>query len=147
MLGGQNGIVVPNVLLFTAFFEDGLTIEQNEADVSLIYPEKNCLFEVYEKAKKVKLVSFVLAGHGYFIGVDFRDGHFEINQIPFHCHRHDLAPYSEFELYYARITQMQIEASENEQKVINGRVGGYELGWTVKLGDEEIKETITVYMD
>lgn len=148
MLGGPNKVIVPNVLLFTAFFEDGSIIEQNEEDISFIDSEKNCLFDVRERSKQTKLISFVLSGHGYFIGVDLRDGHFEINQIPFHCYRHDLNPYKEFELYYARITQMQIEANTitGEQRPISGRVGGYELGWIVKHGDDEIKETITVYM-
>ncbi len=69
--------------LFTAEYKDGSLYEQNEEDRSITEPDKrSCFYDVDHD----KLVGFVIKGNGHTYGVDLRDGHFEVDGMPFFMH-------------------------------------------------------------
>lgn len=117
---------------FVATYEDGTVIEQNESDISEIDEAKSRFFDVLEKAKEVKLVSFVLKGEGFEAGVDLRDGHFEINGVPFFQHRPDLDPYKDFRIIYYRTVQRLLSQTG---ETISAEAVAYCIGWQVTHTD------------
>lgn len=96
---------------FTATFEDGSTVELNSKDenddVSLSRTDGtgSRFTDVLEKEKESKLISFVIHNDEKSVGVDLRDGHFEINGIPFWQHRPDRENYQDFRVIYYRTVQ------------------------------------------
>jgi hypothetical protein len=66
--------------LFTAEYKDGSLYQQNADDKSVKEPDKrSCYFDVDQD----NLVGFVLRGKDHTYGVDLRDGHFEVDGVPF----------------------------------------------------------------
>jgi|GEM_PF-6432585 len=137
-------IDIPNTHFFVAFFEDGTRVEQNADDKSEKHPEKNCFYDVLEHQKVSRLVSFVLAGpfdrdrlneqqlvHTY--GVDLRDGHFEVDGVPFFPYRVDREKYTDFQLIYLRTLRHDKPLrfdEESGEMVSAGETVSY-LGYTV----------------
>lgn len=77
----------PLKYLFTATFEDGTVLVQTLEDKSILDPEKrNTWYDLLQMQKTKKLTAFVLKGEGHEYGVDLRDGHFEIDSVPFWMH-------------------------------------------------------------
>ncbi len=139
---------IPNQFHFVATFADGSQIFQNEEDRSLTVPEKNCFFDVLERSKTEQPISFVITNGEHVFGVDLRDGHFEVNGVPFFQHRPEFADqqYTDFCLVYFRSPKIEIDA--RTQEPIRGTVGSYTIGWTAKdSADIEVKKTFTVYLE
>lgn len=122
---------------FAATYEDGTVIEQNETDVSEVDPSRSRFYDVLEKAKEVRLVSFVLKGDGTEAGVDLRDGHFEINGTPFFQHRPDLEPYTDFRIIYYRTVR---RALSQDGETLAAKVLANCIGWQVTHKDESGNE-------
>jgi hypothetical protein len=131
---------IPNHFHFVATFADGTQIFQNEEDRSEITPGKNCYYDVMGRAD---LVSFVITDGEQVFGVDLRDGHFEVNGVPFFQHRPDLPTqaFKDFDLIYSRTLKHEIEANTNEP--IRDWISAYTIGW--KSGD--VEKTFTVYFE
>lgn len=127
---------------FAAFFEDGTVIEQNDTDTSTKEKGKNSYFDVLEKEKESKLVSFVIHNGETQVGVDLQDGHFEINGVPFFQHRSDLTPYKDFRTIYFRTVQRQIHQQTGVE--ISASCVGYTVGWQVTYKGENVQRTITI---
>lgn len=139
---------IPNQFYFVATFADGTQIFQNEADVSPNDPVKNCYFDVLERSKTEQPASFVITDGTHVFGVDLRDGHFEVNGVPFFQHRPEFAnqQYKDFQLVYFRTPKIEIDAKTMEP--IRGTVGSYTIGWTAKDNlDIEVEKTFTVYLE
>jgi hypothetical protein len=139
---------IPNYFHFVATFADGTQIFQNESDVSPTDPQKNCFFDVLERSKTGTLVSFVITDKKHAFGVDLRDGHFEVNGVPFFQHRPEFADqrYKDFRLVYFRTPKIEIDA--NTMEPTRGAVGSYTIGWTASdPSDVEVKKTFTIYLE
>src|SRR6266700_5036256 len=123
---------IPNYLFFIATFADGGQIFQNKKDESEIFPGRNCFFEVLQKKEDVPLICFVLKSEGYpMFGVDLRDGHFEVNSIPFFIHKE---PIIDFNLLYFRDIKAHQhttfeKATGKIVNVVEDANLGYILGW------------------
>lgn len=87
--------------LFTALFKDATFYEQTAQDISRVNPAKSAFFDILEQEKQGNsVVMFCLVGGGNDYLVDLRDGHFEVNGVPFIMHSEgDL---SNFRLVYFR---------------------------------------------
>lgn len=68
--------------LFGVKFSDGSEYRQNPEDRSLTEPEtRSCFFDVMKRYEEVEL--FALWGEEHQYLVDLRDGHFEVDEVPF----------------------------------------------------------------
>src|ERR1043165_5206228 len=131
-------IAIQNFYLFVASFEDGTQIFQDETDISRINPEKSQFFDVLEKEKESKLISFVLLGQGAPFGVDLRDGHFEVAEVPFFLHRNDRQQLSEFRIIYFRNLKHEINPVSGEMVSFLG----YTIGWQTTFEGKNIQKFI-----
>lgn len=152
---------------FTATFEDGTQIvhDKEGSDESTRFKGKTLFTDVQFKAgqldyknslfdkkpelleemnkNKTKLVSFVLHNDKQSVGVDLRDGHFEINRIPFFQHRPDLEPYKDFRVIYYRTVLRTLNQVSGEE--VAAGVAAYSIGW--QTNDENggnVQRTITI---
>jgi hypothetical protein len=129
----------PNYLHFIATFEDGTQIVQNAEDRSETTPDRNCYFDVMQRQLTVPLVCFVLFGEGYpTFGVDLRDGHFEVNGVPFFQH---MDPITGFRVHYFR-NVAQHRTLHADGSVVESVDLGYSVGWEA----EHKGETITRFL-
>jgi hypothetical protein len=143
---------IPNTYLFVATFSDGSQIFQNEDDVSPNNPEKNCFFDVMQRIEAGDMpISFGLVGERGFLGVDLRDGHFEVNGLPFFQHRPEQPDqrYKDFRLIYFRSPRIDIEMNTEtgEQTPVRGYVSSYTFGWQVTHNGSNVQRTFTVYFE
>lgn len=119
---------LPLELLFIATYADGSQIFQTPDDKSSIEPEnRSQFFDVLEQAKTKQLISFVLTGKGHTYGVDLRDGHFEVDGVPFVMHE-NIEIIEGFELIYFRQNQVDIQQTQFEDKEVGHRMT-YNIGW------------------
>ncbi len=128
---------------FTATYEDGTTIEHdpNGSYDSKHIEGKTLFTDVLEKDKESKLVSFVVHNDELSFGVDLRDGHFELNGVPFWQHRPDLDGYKDFRVIYFNTTQRVISPTTGQE--INAGVVAYTIGWQVTHDGQNVQKTLT----
>lgn len=132
---------VPNYLFFTATFADGVQITQDADDRSRMAENRNAYFDVLQKQIDTPLLCFVLSGEGYpTFGVDLRDGHFEVNGVPFFQHSE---PLRDFHLVYFRNVSQHRHIGPDGTCADSAELG-YELGWTVEFQGEEVKRVVRV---
>jgi len=125
--------------LFTATFADGTVIEQTPEDRSAIDPEKRSqFFDVLEKEKQTPIVSFVLMGEGREYGVDLRDGHFEVNRLPFRM-MEGVMP--EYRLIFFRRHTHDFEVgsgSQTRHEVV------YRIGWQCTVDGKNLQRVMEI---
>jgi hypothetical protein len=142
-------VEIPNYYHFVATFEDGTEIIQNEYDKSEIDETKSQFFDVQEKAKESPLISIVLLGDRT-LGVDLRDGHFEIDGFVFWQHRVDREDYKDFRPIYLRNVKLHMNITHDPQtgeildQVMNGYELGYTLGWQTTHKGKNIQKIIKI---
>lgn len=131
---------------FTAVFEDGTVIEHDHndenGDTSLTVEGGNRFTDVMEKSKESDLVSFVIHNDEQSLGVDLRDGHFELNSIPFWQHRPELTTYKDFRIVYYRTVQRILNQVTTEE--IDAQVLGYTVGWQVTHDGKNVQRFVVV---
>ncbi len=131
----------PNYLFFAATFADGTQIFQDEGDNSKLDVSRNCYFDVLQKQLDSPLVCFILAGEGYpTFGVDLRDGHFEVNGVPFFQHAE---PLKDFKLVYFRNVSQHRTFTAGKEPVDTAELG-YDLGWTAEYKGEDVKRFMRI---
>jgi len=69
--------------LFGVSFSDGSEFFQGPDDVSATDPLRSAFYDVVPRLDEVEL--FQLEGEGHIYLVDLRDGHFEIDGVPFNA--------------------------------------------------------------
>ena len=133
----------PNYLYFVATFADGSQVFQNADDASNIAEGRNCYFDVLQKQIDTPLVCFVLAGEGYpTFGVDLRDGHFEVNGVPFSQHSE---PLQEFRLQYYRDVQQHRTITVGQTAAPVETVDlGYTLGWESEYKGQTVSKFLKI---
>lgn len=138
---------IKHLYSYTATFEDGTQIvhDKEGSDASTKHVGGTTFTDVIEKEKESKLISFVLHNEETSVGVDLRDGHFEINGVPFFQHRPDLPPssgYKDFRIIYARTVQRFINQVSGQE--VGNTTVGYTVGWQITHNGENIQRTITI---
>lgn len=151
---------------FTATFEDGTQIvhdmEQSDASTRFegktlftdvlfkcgqlgkdndIFKDKPELLEEMESNKNA-LHSFVIHSDSQSLGVDLRDGHFELNGIPFFQHRSDIDNYKDFRIMYFRTVVREINATNGES--VDAYIKGYTVGWQVTHNGENVQRIVSI---
>lgn len=113
---------------FHAVFKDGTSIVQDKTDTSATNPKKSQFFDVLKK--KSPLISFVLLSesqsHSY--GVDLRDGHFEVDGVPFFPFRNDTQQLTNFRIIYLRNNTLDFTV---DRELLAHRIG-YTVGFQAK---------------
>lgn len=112
--------------LFTAEYKDGTHYIQNPEDISITEPEtRSCFFDIDHS----KLVKFSLKGEGHEYAIDLRDGHFEVDGVPFFMHEdHDLVG---FKLIFFRqhTHSFNQKMDSNSQPTEISHEIVYRMGW------------------
>jgi hypothetical protein len=129
---------------FTAFFEDGnqITMDKDaeqDDDYARLTEQGSRFTDVKTYEKTSKLISFVVHNESTVIGVDLRDGHFELNGFPIFQHRPNLKTenYKDFRIIHYRTVQRVMNQQTGTQ--ISGEVLAYGLGWQVTHNGENVK--------
>jgi hypothetical protein len=130
--------------LFTVGFADGTVYEQNEQDVSVSDPTRSCFFDVLEQERNGNpVIVFCLTDGVNTYLVDLRDGHFEVNGIPFRFHEKD-EPVHNRRLIFARRRSHQVNLGSDEG--ILSTV--YRMGWqgnaTPEPGSKNIQHVMEI---
>jgi len=120
--------------LFECYFNDGTIIKQTSEDISCSDPSKSAFFDVHQKLHQI--IYFGLYGSGHMYVVDLRDGHFEIDGVPF---RIDGAEPSTLELIYFRRNFLMIKDGDVLSHV------SFHMGWKGMVDGSEVCKTITVF--
>lgn len=136
---------IKHVYSFTATYEDGTIVELNhnleDDDFSKLADSGSRFTDVLTKEKESKLVSFVLHNDVVSAGVDLRDGHFEINGVPFFLHRPDMEVLKDFRIIYFRTVQRTYNQGTGAE---SAGILGYSLGWQTTKNGTNIQKTIFV---
>lgn len=127
--------------LFRATFADDSIIQQTQDDVSPNDPKRSQFFDVLEKAKTTPLTAFVLVGEGHEYGVDLRDGHFEIDGVPFRFHEDE--DYKDFRIVFWRRHRHHIEVSIARNKEVGHEIA-YRIGWQCTVKGKNYEEIMQI---
>lgn len=125
--------------LFKAIYNDGTVYEQNAEDRSIIDPEKrSCFYDIDHS----KLVAFTLKGDGHEYGVDLRDGHFEIDGIPFVMHE---MPLKDFRLVFFRkhTHSFNVKVDDGTHREIDHKIA-YRIGWQCTVNGKNYQEIMQI---
>ena len=136
-----NGVRIPHTHLFIAEYKDGKQYEQGDLDQSLQDENKNAFYDIFYKPIKPleDLIRFSLSGNDHTYTVDLRDGHFEIDGVPFKQHEEDFL--IDFRLIYFRrhLVHTVIGGEKHGQQT---REFEYHLGWQTTFKGKNYKQTI-----
>ena len=116
--------------LFGCEFDNEVYLQTPE-DVSRTNPKKSAFFDVMDK----KIERFWLTGEGHKYLVDLRDGHFEIDGLPFKLHEEDL---SDFRIIYFRRHTLELSGTTEVGHKIE-----FCIGWQTTK-DKNYKQIMTI---
>ena len=134
-------VTLEHIYKFTAIYEDGTVIEQNDTDTSEIEEGKSRFYDVLKKGEDTKLLSFVIHNDDIQVGVDLVDGHFEMNGVPFFQHRPDLEPYNDFRVIYYRTVRHVLS---QEGQILESYILGYAVGWQTTHEGKNVQRIVMV---
>lgn len=121
-----NGQKLPLKYLYTVRFKDGSFYEQNQDDISITNPEKSCFYDILEQeAKQNPPEIFCLAGENHTYIVDLKDGHFEIDNVPFRFHDKDQI-FKNIRLIFCRRRTHKMVLGGDENELVSTV---YRIGW------------------
>ena len=127
---------------FTCCFNDGSTIQQTPEDTSKIDSTRSAFYDVLQCIDEVETFTLTKQdGRRHTYMVDLRDGHFEIDGVPFFTSAEEL-PKAKFRLIYFhrhqhRVVQGQI--STGDEALIQ-----YFIGWQTLIDGKNFQSMISV---
>lgn len=138
-------VEAPNILHFVATFADGSQIVQTAEDAGTV-EGRNCYYDVLQRQKEVPLICFVLAAENYpTFGVDLRDGHFEVNGVPFFQHTQPLKDFSL--VYFRNVSQHRTVRVDGTGEPDDWAEVGYDIGWkTENDGGEAVERVMRIVL-
>jgi hypothetical protein len=117
--------------LFEAHFSDGSVISQTPDDISTIDPTlRSTFYDVAQRLDDVVLFGLYDNDHKYV--VDLRDGHFEIDGVPFSAQPVSAPTILEggkFKLLYFRDHQQEITISADGERTAGSHYISFRFGW------------------
>ncbi len=145
MAASLNGVVVELKYLFEAHFANGPSVFQTKEDKSLIDPDKRSAF--YDVSQRIDdIIIFGLYNDEHTYVVDLRDGHFEIDKVPFYAQpstSNNIPEGGKYKLLYFRDHQQDFivdqgngQCAEGEHRVM------YRLGWEYEVAGKTYQQTI-----
>jgi hypothetical protein len=132
---------MPLKYLFSALYADGTCYEQGYDDQSVQDPRRNAFFDIHYQPFKPEeeLVTFALheVGGSHTYTVDLRDGHFEVDEIPFRMW--EGAVQGCRLVFWKRHTHAFNQALEEQEHEIV-----YRIGWQALINGENIQRVLEV---
>ena len=116
--------------LFVAKLKDGSIIEQPPDDASLIDSTRSAYYDVSQRLDDV--IAFALHDDKNYYAVDLRDGHFEINGVPFSAQPVATPTINEggkFRLLYYRDHQQELIMGMDGSMKPGEHTHQYRMGW------------------
>lgn len=129
--------------LFECHFSDGTAIVQTPEDISSIDPTRSEFFDVLQRTEDIE--SFGIYNNENTYAVDLRDGHFEINGIPFEVHGDDELPVDINQcklrlIYFRRHRHTVTLGLDGEEHDV-----AYHVGWQTTIDGKNYQRTISVF--
>lgn len=123
-------------------FENAEKLSEKEIERLALVP--SLIAEAENGPKSKDIVGFVLKGEGHTYGVDLRDGHFEIDGVPFFMHE-DPALLG-FKLIFYRQHTHNIEVfvkTGNVKEELSHQIV-YRFGWQCTLGNKNYQQVMQI---
>ena len=127
--------------LFEAHFKDGTRIQQTQEDLSATEPSKSAFYDVAQRMDEVEIFGLFSDETNDICVVDLRDGHFEVNGVPFHVGTTEFLPDTKFRLIYFRKVKRHFHVGSMEQV---GHEITFNIGWQTTVDGKNFQETIEV---
>lgn len=130
---------MPLKYLFTATYEDGSQLRQLPDDVSTRDPKRSAYYDIDHD----KLVSFALVGHEpatHYL-VDLRDGHFEVNGVPFRMHEEPNLTVFRLIFFRQHTHHMRVGPAANEElahQIV------YRMGWQCTVDGKNYQQIMQI---
>ena len=128
--------------LFVCRFKDGTIIQQTAEDVSQKDSTRSSFYDVMQRLEEVETFTLVKQDdrqHSFM--VDLRDGHFEIDGVPFCVSSEELPNNVKFRLIYFHRHQHRVVQG---QSLMGEAPVQYFIGWqTNLLNGENVQQTIS----
>jgi hypothetical protein len=123
--------------LFECHFEDGTILFQTPTDVSSIDSSKSAFYDVSLRLAEVEVFGLVNNEHTY--AVFLKDGHFEIDGVPFELTSGDdcIPVGTAFRLVYFRRHRHQFGGVEDHLVT-------YHFGWQATINGKNLQRTISL---
>lgn len=127
--------------LFECHFADESVLIQSPDDISTIDPTRSAFYDVQQRLDEVIVFGVCSADHTFV--VDLRDGHFEIDGVPFDVHGDDDLPEGDhkYRLVYFRRNWQTVNVGTGEQF----HEMHYFVGWQTTINGKNYQRTISVF--
>ena len=128
--------------LFTCRFKDGSVIQQTQEDVSQEDSTRSAFYDVVQRLDEVELFTITKQDarqHTYT--VDLRDGHFEVDGIPFYASE-ELPGEAMYRLIYFHRHQHRVV--QGQTLTGDGALIQYYIGWQTTIDGKNFQSTISV---
>lgn len=131
----------PLAYLFECHFTDETVLFQTQDDVSTLDPTKSAFYDALQRADEIAVFGIVNDEHTY--AVDLRDGHFEIDGIPFVVHSGDELPTTDctYRIVYFRRVRQSVTMGYTEMASVDTE---YHIGWQTTIDGKNYQKTIAV---
>lgn len=130
--------------LFTCRFTDGSTIQQTIEDLSAKDDTRSAFYDVVQRMDEVETFTIINRDaprtHTYM--VDLRDGHFEVDGVPFEVSSEELPGEAEFRLIYFHRHQHHV--IQGQTMTGNEDVVRYHIGWQTTIDGKNFQSMISV---
>ena len=125
--------------LFECHFTDGTILQQTPEDISQIDPTRSAFYDVMQRNDDVMVFGLVNDEHTY--AVDLRDGHFEVDGVPFEIHGQDVLPNdTKYRVvYFRRVTHTITQGYSIVESIIK-----YHIGWQATVDGKNYQQTIAL---
>ncbi len=130
--------------LFECHFSDGTILQQTEEDLSAVDPTRSAFYDVAQRLDDVEV--FGLFNDDHTIVVDLRDGHFEIDGLPFKVVGQDELPEGDhkFRLIYFRRHRHTVAMGEGLPEELAHTIE-FHVGWQTTIDGKNYQQTIAVF--
>lgn len=131
--------------LFTCRFTDGTAIQQTQEDVSVADSTRSAFYDVVQRLTEVETFTLIQqrSGRQHSFSVDLRDGHFEIDGVPFFSQAEELpsVPKSYRLIYFHRHQHRVIQG-----QAMTGDASSvvFHIGWQATIDGKNFQSTIAV---
>jgi hypothetical protein len=121
---------------WSAVYSDGSILHSNEEDISIKDPTRSAYYDIDQD----RLIAFSLYDETNEYLIDLRDGHFEINQVPFKLHSENISEPKRL-IYFHRNT-VNLTQIGNEDPEVESHTREFHIGWQATVNGENIQRTI-----
>lgn len=133
--------------LFTAYFENGYKIEQDQDDKCLTRDDNTGSTFTDVLANKSKLIRFTLTNDEFMqsISVDLISGNFAVNGVIVCVHNQYFEPERyPLELVYFRENRVIANQTSDDTKIMRHYINRYFIGWKTEVNGKTKQVTLAI---